>query len=230
MSTWLARSSLAPDRRPEPYDLTAASLSNRSAPAWIPGAARDSLIAMNAETRRGPGAAALRRTRRGIGMALAAIGLLAAGCQVTVEDKKPTTADSEPTAKAAPAEAPERYGALMAEAGHRFELLGKAAAAHRWELADFERSELAEVFDDLPGAEPPEVNPGADLDALAKGFHDGRLPDLAGAIAAHDPAAFRAAFARAAAACNGCHQASGHAFVEIPAEPGRGVPVLDPIP
>jgi hypothetical protein len=185
---------------------------------------------MNEHGRREPGTAAARRGRREILTAVVAIGLLGAGCQVTVEDKKPSDSGPRPAAKVAPAEAPERYGALMAEAGHRFELLGRAAVAHRWELADFERSELAEVFDDLPGAEPPEINPGADLDALAQGFQDGRLPDLAGAIAAHDPAAFHAAFARAAAACNGCHQASGHAFVEIPDEPGRGVPRLDPVP
>ncbi len=157
-------------------------------------------------------------------LTLGVAGLLGfAACQVTVEPHQKHAATKESP------DAP-RYGELMAEAGHRFELLGKAGVARRWELADFERSELAEVFDDLPHAEPPEKNTGADLLALGRGFIDGRLPDLSQSIAAHDPAVFQAAFARAAAACNGCHQASGHAFIEIPQEPGQGVPRLDPLP
>ena len=59
-----------------------------------------------------------------------------------------------------------RYGELMSEVGHRFETMGRAVKAHRYELAAFELDELQEIFEeDLPHAErpklPTEVTPSA---------------------------------------------------------------------
>jgi hypothetical protein len=42
-------------------------------------------------------------------------------------------------------------------------------------------------------------------------------------------AAFKAAYLRAAETCNGCHRSSGHAFIQIPTEPGQPIPRLDPV-
>jgi cytochrome c553 len=125
-----------------------------------------------------------------------------------------------------------RYGALMQEVGHRFEVLGKAEKVGRYELADFELDELGEIFEeDLPNAEPPKENEGkVDLKGLADAFQKTHPPELAAALKKRDAAAFAVAFARAAATCNGCHRASGHGYVEVPAEPGANVPKLDRVP
>jgi len=119
----------------------------------------------------------------------------------------------------------------MAEVGQRFERAGRAASAGRFEFADFEAGELGELFDeDLPRAELPKEGSSATLAAqdvaFAKAYPD-RLKKAAGA---RDLVAFRVAFRDAALACNACHQASGHGFVEIPTEIGKPVPNLDPVP
>jgi len=56
------------------------------------------------------------------------------------------------------ADPPPRYGQAMHEIGRRFEVLGRAAAAGRYELARYELDELNEVVeDDLPRAKAPQV-------------------------------------------------------------------------
>ncbi len=123
-----------------------------------------------------------------------------------------------------------RYGALMAEVGQRFERLGRAEEARRFELAAFELDEMREVFEeDLPRAEPPRESAGVNLEGVARAFRETNLPELGAALKAKDGLAFRGAYARAADTCNGCHRASGHAFVEIPREPGQAVPRLGPV-
>ena len=119
----------------------------------------------------------------------------------------------------------------MAQVARRFELAGRAANANRFELAAFEAGEIEELFEsDVPNAELPKEGPTAHIPQLAKAFLEANAPELVKAAAAKDAAAFTAAFARAAAACNACHQASAKAFIVVPAEPGKGVPDLDPVP
>jgi cytochrome c553 len=123
-----------------------------------------------------------------------------------------------------------RYGELMSEVGRRFELLGRAAGARRWELAGFELHELEETFEDLPHAKPPEGADKVDLRALEQAFTNTHPPALQAALTAKDQGAFAKAFGETAGTCNGCHHASGHAFIEIPSEPGATIPKLDPVP
>jgi len=124
-----------------------------------------------------------------------------------------------------------RFGALMSEVGRRFELIGRAATAHRWQLAAFELHELQEVFeDDLPHAKPPGEVTGVDLHALESIFLTTHVRELKAAIDARDDKALEKAVARAAATCNGCHEATGHAFIEVPSSPGAPVPNLHPKP
>lgn len=119
----------------------------------------------------------------------------------------------------------------MAEIGQRFESAGRAAVAHRFELAAFEIGELDEALSgDLPRAELPKEGPSAQLPAMAKEFGGTHPPALVKAAEQHDGAAFAAAFARAAAACNACHAASEHGFIEIPSIPGKSVPDFEPLP
>jgi hypothetical protein len=144
--------------------------------------------------------------------------------RLRVENRPPECVGASPVA------APMRYGAVMAEVGLRFERMGRAAEARRFELAGFELDEMGEAFsEDLPRAEPPQESQGVNLAGVAQAFGETNLPELGAALKAKDAVAFRAAYARAAETCNGCHRVSGHVFVEVPKEPGRPVPRLDPI-
>lgn len=131
---------------------------------------------------------------------------------------------------ASPSEpAPVMYGTAMAEVARRFEQLGRAGAAGRYELAAYQLGEIEEAFEEtLPHASPPHEGHPEVLPALAHTYAEESLPALRDAIATHDAATFTVAFARAATACNACHQASGHAFIEVPLVPGRSIPNTDP--
>jgi hypothetical protein len=157
--------------------------------------------------------------------ALAALQRLGAPARILRAENRP------PLCEGAPPVVRPRYGTLMTEVGRRFETLGRATQARRYELADYELDELGEVFrEDLPQAEPPRESAGVNLAGVADAFVKTNLPDLDQALRSRDPTAFKAAYERAAQTCNGCHQASGHRFVEVPKQPGALVPRLDPLP
>jgi mono/diheme cytochrome c family protein len=119
----------------------------------------------------------------------------------------------------------------MVQVGRRFELAGRAASANRFELAEFEADELGEVFEtDVPHAELPKEGPTAHIAPMARAFLETTAPDLKRAAASRDRAAFADAFRRAAAACNACHTASAKGFIQVPSEPGRAVPDVEPLP
>lgn len=131
-------------------------------------------------------------------------------------------------------EAPEAaqvdFGTVMAEIGRRFELLGRASLAGRYELADYQLGELEEAFTEaLPHASPPKEGHPEVLPPLVSGFVQTAIPDLRAAIAAHDRATIDAAFARTATLCNRCHAESGHGFIEVPTAAGRSVPSTEPV-
>ena len=134
--------------------------------------------------------------------------------------------------RASPAvEARPRYGAVMSEVGQRFERAGRAATAGRFELAAFEAGEIDELFrEDLPRADLPKEGSSSALAAESDAFVKAYPARLKTAASARDLAAFSNAFRDAALACNACHQASGHGFIEIPTVPGKPVPNLDPVP
>jgi cytochrome c553 len=130
----------------------------------------------------------------------------------------------------AEATAPIGYGTVMADVARRFELFGRAATAARFALADYQLGEIAEQFEEsLAHAAPPREGHPEVLPALAHAFLATNLPDLRRALAARDHTQVAAAFERTATACNGCHQASGHGFIEVPRVAGHGIPNTDPI-
>ncbi|HEX7478750.1 MAG TPA: hypothetical protein VF331_13160 [Polyangiales bacterium] len=152
--------------------------------------------------------------------------LIALPAGVLACSQRPAAAPS-----AAPPPAPARvaYGSVMADVARRFELLGRAASARRYELADYELGELGEQFQDaLPHAAPPKEGHPDVLPRLAEAFLRTNLADLARALAAREPAGVTSAFERTATACNECHHASGHPFIEVPTTPGRSIPNTDP--
>ncbi len=64
---------------------------------------------------------------------------------------------------------------------------------------------------------------------MAAAFLKTQPAALQRAAAAKNPQQFSEAFGAASVACNGCHQASGHGFIEIPSQPGKSVPDLEPV-
>lgn len=145
-----------------------------------------------------------------------------------LENQPPECAQASPPPPVPAAAAPTpRYGALMVEIGHRFELIGRAAKAKRFELAAFELHEMEEAFEDLARANPPKASRDVPLGGMAEAFMTTHPEALRSALAKGDMAASRDAFQAAATSCNACHQASRHGFVEIPGEMGASVPRLD---
>ena len=140
------------------------------------------------------------------------------------------TPTSQLTTDAGPQADARGWGSVMVEVGHRFEVAGRAASAKRFELAAFEVDEMQELFEnDLPRAELPKEGPTTSLLATADAFAKTHPAALIKAANAKDARAFADAFQSASAMCNACHQASGHAFIQIPSVPGKSVPDLDPV-
>jgi hypothetical protein len=88
-----------------------------------------------------------------------------------------------------------------------------AAEARNWELADYELTELKEVFSDVQDLVPRYQNiPVGDMiDAIITGT----VSDLEKAIAARDFAKFSTGFDKLTEACNSCHQAANRAFIRL---------------
>jgi len=120
-----------------------------------------------------------------------------------------------------------RYGEFMPELGRRFETLGRAVKAQRFELAAYEAHEMQEVFeDDFPGAsQPDEVK--NDLRPLGDSFGTRFLSPIVAAANAKDEGRLGTAYRAAAAACNSCHQAAGKAFIEVSPDPGLSCPRVE---
>ncbi len=136
------------------------------------------------------------------------------------------TAEGRPFA-CAEAAAPPRYGPIMVRVGQRYELLGRAIVAGRWELAGYALHELDEELDELPGATPPE-EVSRDVLGPALASLRQRMPALAQAVTARDAAAARAAYAAASTTCNACHAAAQHGYLVVPSTPGEAVPSSSP--
>ena len=122
---------------------------------------------------------------------------------------------------------PARYGQVMVGVGRRFETLGRALAAGRWALADYEVEELAEDLEALPPAEPP-PSVHVDLLGLARAYPAAYLAPLTAAVGRRDAAAATAAYAAAAVACYACHQTAGKTGIMVSPTPGDAVPWVTP--
>jgi hypothetical protein len=157
-------------------------------------------------------------------VSICALGLLSLSM---VACSRPSPEEHRELAAASPAIG---YGTAMADVARRFELLGRATTAGRYELAEYQLGEIEEQFDDtLPHAAPPKEGHPEVLPAKASAFVQTNVADLRRALAARDRTQAAAAFERTAAACNACHQASGHGFIEVPIVAGRSVPNTDPV-
>lgn len=151
---------------------------------------------------------------------IAAVAVLCTACSRPSHDEHGNTNDG----------ARVSYGAAMANLGRRFELFGRACVSGRFELAEYELGEIDEEFEGtLPHAEPPREGHPEVLPAMVTAFRQATVAELRRALTTRDRAQAATAFEHAAAACNACHQASGHGFIEIPLVAGRSIPNTDPI-
>ena len=107
----------------------------------------------------------------------------------------------------------------MREVGARFERIGRAIVAQRWELAGYDADELSEI--ELTWSHHREVAP------LGATFRTRVMPALAAAIVRRDRDSAETAFATTARACNECHAAAKMRFIEISTQLAAPVPTLD---
>ena len=158
------------------------------------------------------------------------LGVVLVAALIGCSQKRAPPSASSAAGSPVPSPAKESLGNVMVQVARRFEIAGRAANANRFELAEFEAGEIEELFEgDVPTAELPKEGPTAQIPAMAKSFLEGSAPELKKAAAAKDHAAFAIAFKNAAGMCNACHQASAKGFIQVPSEPGKAVPDLDPL-
>jgi hypothetical protein len=97
-----------------------------------------------------------------------------------------------------------------------------AGSTGNWKLAAYEADELGETFDDVTTYQATWKS--VPVAQLVKTIIEPALKKLDNAIASKSVADFKSAYATLTAACNSCHVAAGHEFLEI------RVPTTDPFP
>ncbi len=106
-------------------------------------------------------------------------------------------------------------GEIMSLQQMRHTKLWLAGEAGNWPLAAYEVEELGEGFDDVVKLHPTHKDaPVAPKDAIPR-MVTGPVSDVQKAVAAHDTAAFEAAYDTLTAACNSCHQAMNFGFNRV---------------
>src|SRR5215470_10986377 len=145
------------------------------------------------------------------------LGLVAAVSCAASGQPLPNPAQPSPPASAPTQELPKTYlpglGEFMGRIQADHAKLWLAAEARNWELADYELTELKEVFSDVQDLVPRYQNiPVGDMiDAIITST----VSDLEKAIAARNFAKFSTGFDKLTEACNSCHQAANRAFIRL---------------
>ena len=88
-----------------------------------------------------------------------------------------------------------------------------AGVAGNWELAAYEARELDETFDDVVSYQSRWHD--LPIRKLVQSLIRPQIKRVSDAIAAKDFSQFRRTYEDLNSACNGCHQAAGHGFIEI---------------
>src|SRR5688572_10513579 len=118
---------------------------------------------------------------RGVLTLAAVFALGAGGCNVrrTDEAGQPAVAGGEAAGRG-------HIGDVMDRVGRRFERLGRAALAHRWEFAGYQAHEIEESIETLPSLEAPEGYSSEDVGRFTQEFLRSGLPPLEAAIEKRD--------------------------------------------
>jgi len=106
-----------------------------------------------------------------------------------------------------------RLGDLMILQQIRHAKMWFAVAANNWPLAGHELAGLKDGFEDVDRLYP--TIQGISTKPVLAALGAGELTELGRAIEDRDRIKFVTAFDRLTAACNGCHQSTGHGFVVI---------------
>jgi hypothetical protein len=125
---------------------------------------------------------------------------------------------ANPPPPSAPAqELPKSYVPGLGEFMGRIQVdhakLWFAGQARNWALADYELTELKEVFSDVQDFVPRYQN--VPVGDMIDNIITGTMADLEKAIAARDFNAFSTAFDQLTTACNSCHAAANRPFIVI---------------
>lgn len=117
--------------------------------------------------------------------------------------------------KVATATAPRSYplGEMMGYLQRYADKLWFAGAAGNWDLAKFYRDEISETADDIAAAHV--VDDGLAVSKLLAAQLPPAVDAVGQAIAAKDPAHFRARYEAMVNTCNACHVDAKHAFIHV---------------
>jgi hypothetical protein len=143
------------------------------------------------------------------------VGLATALSFLAVSQPMPSPAQTVPAVPSQ--ELPKTFVPGLGEFMGRIQVdhakLWLAGEARNWQLAEYQLTELKEVFSDLQDLVPRYQNlPVGDMiDAIITGT----INDLEKAIAARDFGKFSAGFDKLTEACNSCHQAANRGFITI---------------
>jgi len=107
-------------------------------------------------------------------------------------------------------------GQMMQSIQSHFAKLHYAAEARNWDLARFEREEIAEDLETVAAMKPQDngVNLLGIISAFTNGV-SGPMAQMNDAIAVSDRQLFRKSYQDMTAMCNACHQATGRPFIFI---------------
>jgi hypothetical protein len=127
----------------------------------------------------------------------------------------PSPAQTVPTAPSH--ELPKTYVPGLGEFMGRIQVdhakLWLAGEARNWELAEYQLTELKEVFSDVQDLIPRYQN--VPVGDMINAIISGTVIDLETAIAVRDFGRFSAGFDKLTEACNSCHQAANRGFITI---------------
>ena len=156
------------------------------------------------------------RASRGVALTLlCAVALLALSVQSatraqTATPPAPTTAT---TVLAQPDYHPSLGDLMTMAVQPRHLKLGIAGKEKNWAYAKYELSELRNAFARVARTIP--IYRNADLTALMNALTTEPVQEVDQAIAAADPAKFKAAYAKLTNTCNACHLSQDHPMVVI---------------
>jgi hypothetical protein len=104
-------------------------------------------------------------------------------------------------------------GEVMAGVQLHFAKLYFAGEARNWDLAAFERGEIAENLDAVAALRPEEK--GVNLAGIIEAFKNTQLVALQDAVEMKDRGLFRDAYRDSIVMCNTCHQSTGRPFIVV---------------
>lgn len=93
-----------------------------------------------------------------------------------------------------------------------------AGEAENWDLAEFYRGEIAETEEAIADAHV--TKDGIEVSRLIGTMLPPSIEAVTKAVAARDPAAFRASYRTMVNTCNACHRDAKHPFIQIAAPVG----------